>query len=243
MKSVSIHSAFKLAIKSAVITALPFALLSQSATAQTLDVKVTNLTQGIYFTPLLVSAHTEEAFLFRAGETASSQLQAMAEGGDISGLVSTQAANAYNQENPAGGLLAPAHSTTISNWEVGDASHLSLVGMLLPTNDGFVGLDSFTIPQETGTYTLFLNGYDAGTEANDEIINGGGAPGVAGIPANPGGNGGTSGTGVTMTESVSVVHIHRGNVGDSNSEGGASDLDSRVHRWLNPVAKVVVTVK
>ncbi|SGZ04952.1 Putative uncharacterized protein [Moritella viscosa] len=88
-----------------------------------------------------------------------------------------------------------------------------------------------------------MNGYDAGTEANDEIVNGGGASGVPGIPANPGANGGTGGSGVSSSSANSNIHIHPGNVGDSDISGGVSDLDSRIHRWLNPVGKVVVTVK
>ena len=115
--------------------------------------------------------------------------------------------------------------------------------MVLPTNDGFVGLDGWEIPEAAGTYTVYLNAYDAGTEVNDEIINGMGMPGDAGIPAAPGGDGGMGATGVTMTESNSTVHIHRGNVGDVDENAGISDVDSRIHRWLNPVAKIVVTVK
>ena len=99
------------------------------------------------------------------------------------------------------------------------------------------------IPAEAGSYTMYLNAYDAGTEANDEIVNGGGAAGVAGIPAAPGGNAGTGGMGVTSEESNMTVHIHRGVIGDTDASGGNSDLDSRIHRWLNPVAKVTVTVK
>ena len=115
--------------------------------------------------------------------------------------------------------------------------------MLLPTNDGFVGKDSWAIPSEAGTYTFYMNGYDAGTEANDEIVNGGGAPGVPGIPVDPGSYSGTGGSGVSSSSANSNIHIHPGNVGDSDASGGVSDLDSRIHRWLNPVAKVVVTVK
>ena len=48
---------------------------------------------------------------------------------------------------------------------------------------------------------------------------------------------------MTATEANSVVHIHRGVIGDTNPTGGSSDLDSRVHRWLNPVAELVITVK
>jgi hypothetical protein len=114
--------------------------------------------------------------------------------------------------------------------------------MLLPTNDGFVGLDALRLPKESGTYIYHLNGYDAGTEVNDEVITGGGAPGVAGIPADPGGNAGSGATGVVATEQNTTVHIHRGILGDIDSAGGISDLDSRVHRWINPIAKVVVTI-
>jgi hypothetical protein len=31
-------------------------------------------------------------------------------------------------------------------------------------------------------------------------------------------------------------------LGDTDPSGGVSDLDSRIHRWLNPVAKLVLTI-
>ena len=130
---------------------------------------------------------------------------------------------------------------TLSPWA--ENMYLSLTAMMLPTNDGFVGLDSWKIPSEAGTYTIMLNAYDAGTEINDEIINGGGAPGTAGIPADPSGNAGTGAAGASSNEANASVHIHPGNVGDTDAAGGISDLNSTVHRWLNPVAKLVITVK
>lgn len=226
------------------IAALLLTAAPTLASAQVVDVKVTNLTQGIYFTPLLLTAHSDEYHLFQAGMQASSELQAMAEGGDISGLVTiADSISASSQANPAEGLLAPSSYTMVTDWDTGDNDQLTVVAMLLPTNDGFVGLDSWHIPTEAGTYTVYLNGYDAGTEANDEIVNGGGASGTPGIPANPGMNGGTGASGVTSNEPNTMIHIHPGNVGDSDAMGGTSDLDSRIHRWLNPVAKVTVTVK
>ncbi len=144
-------------------------------------------------------------------------------------------------ENPASGILMPSASTSAST-DTESNSYLSLVAMLLPTNDGFVGLDGWKIPSTAGTYTIMLNAYDAGTEANDEIINGGGAPGVPGIPVAPANDGGTNATGVTSSESNSMVHIHRGNLGDDDLTAGISDLDNSVHRWLNPVAKLTVVV-
>ncbi|MBT5218144.1 MAG: hypothetical protein HOM16_01500, partial [Woeseia sp.] len=72
---------------------------------------------------------------------------------------------------------------------------------------------------------------------------GGGAPGAAGIPADPGGANGTGGTGSAGPDVNPNVHIHRNNLGDSDPTGGTSDLDNTVHRWLNPVIRVVVTVQ
>jgi len=214
-----------------------------SVNAQELEVTVTNLTQGLYYTPLIISAHNADMSLYTLGQTASTELQMMAEGGDISGLsVMLSNADANTIENPASGLLAPAMSTTAMLSTTEGNNYLSLTAMLLPTNDGFVGLNSWKIPSEVGTYTFTLNAYDAGTEANDEIINGGGAPGTLGIPAAPGGDAGTGGTGVTTTESNNTVHVHRGSLGDDDLTGGKSDLSNTVHRWLNPVARVTVKV-
>ena len=216
---------------------------SQALLAENIDIELTNLTQGLYFTPLLFSVHDESTHLYQLGQTASAELQAMAEGGDISGLQALiDQAGGMNVDDSESEVLAPASTTQILGLEVDSDSFLSITGMILPTNDGFVALNGWKIPSETGTYTIFLNAYDAGTEANDEIVNGGGAPGTPGIPANPGANGGVDATGVTFDESNTMVHVHRGNVGDTDLVGGTSDLDSRIHRWLNPVAKVTVTV-
>lgn len=231
-------------MKTKLLTAALLLAVSTSSTyAQQLEITVTNLTQGLYYTPLLVSAHNSDVTLFSLGEVASPELQAMAEGGDISGLSAMLSnANATSIENPAAGLLAPAMSTTTMLDTAEGNNYLSIVAMLLPTNDGFIGLNSWEIPSEVGTYTFTLNAYDAGTEANNEVINGGGAPGVLGIPADPSGKNGTGATGVTMAEDNNKVHIHRGNLGDDDLSGGKSDLVNSVHRWLNPVARVTVKV-
>lgn len=218
-------------------------LMAMNASAADLEIKVTNLTQGIYFTPLIIAAHTDDANMYQVGMAASTELQAIAEGGDISGMSTLLGSiSADVVENPAAGLLAPGASTETMLMSADSNTVLSLVSMLLPTNDGFVGLDSWTIPEEAGTYTMYLKAYDSGTEANDEIVNGGGAPGAAGIPMDPAMNNGTGAMGVTDMEETQVVHVHRGVLGDTDSAGGYSDLDSTKHRWLNPVAKVTITV-
>jgi len=220
-------------------------LLATPAIARDVNIEITNLTNGVYFTPLLVATHNQDTDLFEVGAPASASLQAMAEGGDISGLILQVESNGGKYvANPAAGLLAPGATTSAElKLKHRHRNYLSITGMLLPTNDGFVGLDALKLPKKHGTYTFYLNGYDAGTEANDEIINGGGAPGAAGIPADPGGNGGSGATGAAGADHNATVHIHRGILGDTDPVGGISDLDSRVHRWTNPVARLVVTIK
>jgi hypothetical protein len=222
-----------------------YLITGQLANATDFNVRIINLTNGIWFTPFLVAAHPDGTSLFTTGQPASANLQAMAEGGDISGLaVDMQGVGATIVENPANGLLPPAMSTNVDlNTDGTSNVLLSVVAMLLPTNDGFSGLNSVTIPTEPGTYVFDVPAYDAGTEANDELLTGGGAPGVAGIPADPGGLAGTGGSGSASADANPNVHIHRNALGDTDATGGASDLDSRVHRWLNPVLRVIVTVR
>jgi hypothetical protein len=217
---------------------------SSTVIAAEYNVTVTNLTRGIYFTPLLVAAHADSARIFTSGQKASASLQAMAEGGDISGLVSDLSGlNATLIENPAAGLLGPGESTNASVDTLDNTANnsLSVVAMMLPTNDGFIGLNAVSLPTVIGQSMQYnVSAYDAGTEANDEL-RGSGAPGAPGFPA-PGpvdGDSGNNGTGIAA-EIEDYVLIHRGVLGDHSATDGVSDIDSTVHRWLNPVARVTI---
>ncbi|WP_102798652.1 spondin domain-containing protein [Bowmanella denitrificans] len=219
-------------------------VLASTAQAADLDIQIQNISHGVYFAPLFISAHNQDMYLFKLGEAASPELQAMAEGGNIAGLAEMASAmGADSVENPAQGPMSPGMTVMTSLSTSEGNTWLSVTGMMVPTNDGFVGLNSWEIPTEAGSYEFYLQGYDAGTEANDEI-RGSGAPGVPGLPVLPffDAEVGQNGTGVTTTENNPVVHIHRGSIGDTDMQGGSSDLDSSRHRWLNPVAKVTVTV-
>ncbi|MCG7495395.1 spondin domain-containing protein [Vibrio sp. Of7-15] len=210
-------------------------LTAMNTHAADIDISITNATKGIFFTPILIAAHSSSSHLFRTGESATTELEAMAEGGDISGL-SSMVTNAGGMvvSDPASGILNPGISATAS-MNTGSLDRLSITAMLLPTNDGFVGLDSWEIPSAAGTYTFTLNSYDAGTEANDEL--------AGSMPNPPFITFGSGGTGVETAVSNNKVHIHPGNIGDSNATGGLSDLSNTAYRWLNPVAIVTVTVK
>ena len=226
------------AMLAASITAAP------AADAVDLDVQITNLTNSIYFTPFLVAAHPAGNNLFVTGQPASANLQAMAEGGDTSGLIAdVTALGSTIVDNPAAGLLGPATSTSFNmNTDGTSNDRLTIVAMLLPTNDAFAGLNAIEIPTTAGTYTFDVPAYDAGTEANDELLTGGGMPGAAGMPGDPSMLTGANGTGAAGADANPNVHVHRGSLGDTDAMGGSSDLDSRVHRWLNPVIRVTITV-
>jgi hypothetical protein len=227
---------------------------SQLSAAQW-DVTVTNLTHGNHFTPLLLTAHDHDTHIFQVGEAASIPMEHMAECGHLAALLETAEVGPVDDDtitDPAGGVLSPGTSTTAMIM-TNDAmkSHLSIVAMILPTNDGFVGMDSQHIPAEAGTYTYYLNGYDAGTEGNDETINPNGPESctyteIGMIPIAPGGDADTGGTGVVTPGDPDTnpnIHIHRGILGEADATtGGRSDLINSIHRWQNPVAKVVVTV-
>jgi len=213
------------------------------------DIRVTNLTHGNHFTHLYMRAHTHDAHLFEAGNLASAEIQSMAECGDIMPLMQE---SATDTEFVGATLTNPGETTPALDQPaislVTDMSHLSIVAMVLPTNDAFIGLESQHIPSEPGTYTYYLNAYDAGTEANDEVFdpNGGGCVVGSGhfIPAAPGMDVDSAGTGVeALQANPKNITIHRGVLGESEITGaGKSDLISSIHRWQNPVAKVTVTV-
>ncbi|WP_306600461.1 spondin domain-containing protein [Geothrix sp. 21YS21S-2] len=227
--------------------------LAPAAVASELTVTVTNLTRATWFTPLLVTAHPASFAAFTEGAAASVEIQSIAEAGDTTPMQALLPAGVAKVFNPNNGPLKPGSSTTTASFVGGSGtanSQLTILGMLVPTNDGFVALNAIDIPTAPGTYTYFANAYDAGTEANDEkkaAAGGINQPGMI-FPAflndttgnlsstiNP------AATGFANATKEGFVHIHPGIIG--SAPGGPSALDNTVYRWLNPVAHIVLTVK
>lgn len=216
-------------------------LAAAQAQAAELEITVKNITGGNTFTPVIATAHSKDTYLFKTGMMASDALATMAEGGDVSGLVDGVAQSGAGVSSVAGGMT-PAGAENMTVIDAMDYSYLSLAAMILPTNDGFIGLDSWMIPRVSGTYTIRINSYDAGSELNDEIVNGGGALGTPGIPGAPGGQGGTGAMGIPGVMESNYVHPHPGVIGDFDKDGGYSDINAAVHKWQDPVALVTVKV-
>jgi hypothetical protein len=190
----------------------------------TYHVTITNLTNSISFTPILVASHRKPVSIFDLGSPASEDLTRVAEGGDTVSMTATLNADprVVDVQN-SGGLLDPGASVTVIVSARRGAKRISIASMMLPTNDGFIALDSVRAPKH-GSATYFSPAYDAGTEPNDESCTNIPGPTCNGVPFSPGEDENDEG----------YVHVHRG-------IHGISDLDASVYDWHNPVAKITIT--
>jgi archaellum component FlaF (FlaF/FlaG flagellin family) len=202
--------------------------LFMTSTAATADgsasyhVTITNITNSINFTPILLASHRKGVSLYELGSTASNELTAIAEGGDIVPL------SAVLQDDPrvadvqdSGDLLGPGESVTVTLSATHGAHNISMASMMLPTNDGFIALNSVKAPRH-GTVTYYSPGYDAGTEPNDELCISIPGPTCGGEGPSPGAGG------------EGYVNINRG-------IHGIGDLAPDVYDWRNPVAKITIS--
>lgn len=206
--------------KTVIASALTVAASSAQASGYAAyEVTITNVTNSINFTPVMVASHRKNMDIFEAGEAASPELTAIAEGGDIAPLsASILAADDKADVQDSGGLLPPGHSVTVTVRAKG--RRISIASMMLPTNDGFIGLSNIKAPRH-GSATYYSPGYDAGTETNDELC--------VNIPGPTCGGAGPS----PEDDGEGYVHINRG-------IHGIGDLAADVYDWRNPVAKITI---
>jgi hypothetical protein len=197
------------------------------------EVTVTNLTRGQQFTPILVASHREGATLFSLGETASSQLETLAEEGNTGPLANlllsmpeVKDVKTSPAPPPASNLIDPGESVVVTVEAGAGFGHLSVAAMLIPTNDGFFAINAVKGPKGNKTLTLLAPAYDAGSERNDELC--------ASIPGpNFAECGGAGGGAMVVGGEEGYVHIHAG-------IHGIGDLVAANRDWRNPVAKVTI---
>jgi hypothetical protein len=222
----------KSAGKLALVAALVFSSSQAFASGnRDFHVTITNLTHSINFTPILVASHRRPVTIFGSGTPASDDLRILAESGNVAPMTITLEGNSdvVDVQNSAGalessgGLLGPGKSVTVIVSAAHGAKFISVGSMMLPTNDGFIGLNSVEVSKR-GSTTFFSPGYDAGSEINDELC--------AYIPGPPCGGAGLSPGDDPVTEGY--VHVHRG-------IHGIADLNAAVYDWRNPVARITVT--
>jgi hypothetical protein len=212
-------------LKTAVISGFIFASSAASADddGRMYEVTITNLTHSINFTPILVASHRKGVMIFEAGSAASSELTAIAEGGNTAPLAAALSADEHADVQNSGGLLGPGESVTVVVRTDEDARRISVASMMLPTNDGFIAIQNIKAPKK-GSKTVYSPGYDAGTEPNDEVCANIPGPTCQGEGPSP------------EVDGEGYVHINRG-------IHGIGDLAADVYDWRNPVAKITITRK
>ena len=184
------------------------------------EVTITNITSGQTFTPLLVATHKSSVSLFELGTPASTELATIAESGNIgpmATLLDGMPDKVYATAN-SGGLLGPGESVTVEIAGSRRFGRVSVVGMLIPTNDSFVALDSAHLSRWEKQHVV--PAYDAGSEYNDELCDN--IPGPV-----------CGGAALSDENGEGFVHI-------SGGINGIGDLEPASYDWKNPVAHISV---
>ena len=172
--------------------------------------------------PPIVASHNDGITMFKAGTVASMDLQALAEDGNSSGLAATLGADmdVLDVATFSAGIAPGASDSTIIML---DRSHtlLSVAGMLVTTNDAFIGLESVSDMSTVSYAVFFAPVYDAGTEFNSEDC--------AYIPGPPCGNGGVH----DPAPEEGFVHL-------SNGIHGQGSLAAETYDWGTYGARIEV---
>ncbi len=221
----------------AVATVLAIAAVAASPAAGqqnvTYNVTIENLTSGQPFTPPVVAAHTSGIDVFEVGQAASAEVLAIAENGNNDPLVALLGGSADVLDLASGTApVKPGESATIT-VAAPAGSLLSVVFMLICTNDGFSGFDSRTL-LASGSDTVDRDAYDAGTENNTEdfadIV-----PPCQDLIGVSSADAGTGESDAALAEG-GVITAHAG------IQGG-TDLTVADHGWTDPVARITVVAE
>ena len=140
----------------------------------------TNFPGGPHFSGLVGATHDADTRIWQSGELASDGIELMAETGgkskllaEIDGLIAAGTAHA----KLSGGGLSRSPGSISMEFDVVPAHHyISLVSMLAPSPDWFVGVSALSLLADDGTWkqreevSLLL--YDAGTDDGARFTSG-----------------------------------------------------------------------
>lgn len=210
-----------------IVAALATAAPTSAQSDARYSVTVTNLTKGQTFTPLLFATHAPTVRVFAPGTQASPQLQMVAEEGDTTLLAALLRGmtTSVREVVVAGGLQTPAVTAAFQIAGGGGFTQLSIVAMLIPTNDAFVGANGLTLPSGFDPVVVDLIAYDSGTEINDELC--------ASIPGPNFSECGGPGSGGHPGRGEGAVTVH-------NGMHGVGSMNEALRDWRGPVARVTI---
>jgi len=222
MKLIPPFTRIKLASLALLLTTVVIQGCNDDALTREYNVTVTNLTNNQAFSPIAGVMHDDSQEIFELGNIASVAVENLAESGDNSGIVDDTDSTASGS-----GLLTAGSSETIALKSDDKDSSLSLLAMLVNTNDGFIGLKSVDLAElkKDESLMLYARVYDAGTEKNSEAS--------TDVP-------GQSGEGFNAERNDhNFISVHPGVI--SQDDGFTSSALDASHRFDNPGAKVVIT--
>jgi hypothetical protein len=191
----------------AMVFALAAALMAPAALAgkpdepATYQVTLVNYSEGQPISPPVFVTHDKHLSVWKPGKAASAEIEAIAEGGDTGpALTAWSALDGVTDVVGLGAPLLPqgveieglmSYTSFTITAQAGD--RLSFAGMLVCTNDGFIGVSGVKLPTN-GAKTYRVLPWDAGTEFNTEasadIVDGCSAIGPVMLDGDPNGNGG-----------------------------------------------------
>jgi Spondin_N len=186
------------------------------------DVTITNLTRpgSQPLSPPLFVVHSARADVWGVGEIATHPVAAIAEDANNAPAEAAfaQLEGVSDVFTGAGGPIPPGASRTYTVETSGHSSRLSVLTMLVNTNDGFTGLDSLRLRGHGETRSTMA--YDAGSELNNEEI--------AFIP------GPCCNHPFVRDPEGALIRMHEGIT-------GRGDLSPATYGWSGPVARIQVS--
>jgi hypothetical protein len=206
----------------------------------TYRVTIQNLSIGQPLSPPVAATHGRGIRMFKAGELASSELEALAEDGNHLELYDLFSASDQTTDvvdvgaplTPLGKTVGDFSDSISFEIEARPGDKLSLASMLICSNDGFVGLGGVRLPRR-GFGAYLLRGYDAGTEDNTEmsqdIVDPCSALGPFPLDGDPNGN-----------EDAAVDSDPQQTIRRHPGIRGVGDLSIFEHGWIGPVGVIVV---
>ena len=216
------------------------AKFADAAPTRTFDVTVENLTDGgQHFTPPLIAIHRGALSFFAVGQPASMGIQQIAENGNLDPMINRVSASRHLSSYAVAvsgegleGPLAPGEAVTVPLSANPGSEFVSVVSMLICSNDGFTGTSGTKLPNTVGEEIhLYLSAFDAGTEVNTQdfadLVPP--CPVLSGVPSTEPGTGMSD---PALAED-GVIQRHEG-IGD------LGDLTPSLHGWSGPVAKLTV---
>ena len=140
----------------------------------------TNFPSSPHFSGLVGATHNEEIHIWELGALASDGIEWMAETGDKAPLLAEVAAliaaGTADARLSGSNLSTSPASVTLDFDVVPSHPHVTLVSMLAPSPDWFVGVSGLSLLDEDGAWkeseTVMLLLYDAGTDDGAIFISG-----------------------------------------------------------------------